>query len=215
METKSRHLALAAVVAAIVGAVAAVQAFIDPPPLRLAGALPRSSGSKATGEPPAARGPTAPEISGIVRWLNSEPLDMNALRGKVVLVDFWTYSCINCQRTLPYLRDWHEKYAGKGLVILGIHSPEFEFEKVEANVREAVAREGVTWPVAMDNDFATWQAYHNRYWPHEFLVDEEGTVRYDHIGEGAYRETEMRIRELLIEAGADVSSIPLGRSRGA
>ena len=120
---------------------------------------------------------TAEEFKGIVQWLNSDPLTLEDLRGRVVLIDFWTYSCINCLRTLPYLRDWNEKYASRGLTIVGVHSPEFEFEKVETNVREAIIRERVTWPVAMDNDFATWRAYRNRWWPNKFLIDQDGVVR--------------------------------------
>ena len=159
---------------------------------------------------PSSTSPTAEEFRGIVQWLNSDPLTLEDLRGRVVLIDFWTYSCINCLRTLPFLRDWNEKYASRGLTIVGVHSPEFEFEKDEANVREAIIRERVTWPVAMDNDFATWNAYRNRWWPNKFLIDQEGFVRYNHIGEGAYEETEHKIRALLTEAGYDVSDIPVG-----
>ena len=152
----------------------------------------------------------APEFRGIVQWVNSEPQTLEELRGKVVLIDFWTYSCINCLRTLPHLRSWHEKYAGEGLVMVGVHSPEFDFEKSETNVREAVIRERVTWPVAMDNDFDTWRAYRNQYWPRKYLIDANGIVRYDHIGEGAYLETESKIRELLREIGADLDGIQAG-----
>ena len=113
-------------------------------------------------------------------------------------------------RTLPYLRDWNEKYAANGLTIVGVHAPEFEFEKDEGNVREAMVRERITWPVAMDNDFNTWRAYKNRYWPHKFLMDQNGEARFHHIGEGAYLETELWIRALLEEAGNDISSIPIG-----
>lgn len=158
----------------------------------------------------ATSGPAAPEFVGIVQWLNSEPVTLASLRGRVVLLDFWTYSCINCLHTLPHVRDWHEKYATRGLVIVGVHSPEFDFEKSKENVRQAVARERVTWPVAMDNNFETWEAYQNRFWPHKFLIDRNGVVRYDHIGEGAYLETEMALRQLLSEIGADVSQIPVG-----
>ncbi len=150
------------------------------------------------------------EFRAIARWLNSDPLTLEALRGRIVLVDFWTYSCINCLRTLPYLRDWNEKYSGKGLTIVEVHSPEFGFEKVVSNVRHAVAREGIVWSVAMDNDFATWRAYRARWWPHKFLIDHKGDIRYHHMGEGAYRETELQIRDLLIEAGYDPSGIALG-----
>ena len=158
-------------------------------------------------------GPSAPDFVGITQWLNSEALSLAELKGRVVLVDFWTYTCINCIRTMPYLRDWQEKYAGRGLVMVGVHSPEFEFEKRESNVRDAMVRRGVTWPVAMDNDFATWRAYENRYWPHKFLIDGNGIVRYHHIGEGAYLETENQIRNLLTESGYEVSDISVGGVR--
>ena len=161
------------------------------------------------GLPLAPTGRQAEDFKGIVQWLNSDPLTLEELQGRVVLVDFWTYSCINCLRTLPFLRDWNGKYASRGLTIVGVHSPEFNFEKDEANVREALTREQVAWPVAMDNDFATWRAYRNRWWPNKFLIDENGTVRYNHIGEGAYEETEHQIRALLTEAGYDVSDIPV------
>ena len=160
--------------------------------------------------PPRGPWPDAPEFAGIVKWLNTQPLTMDELRGRVVLIDFWTYTCINCLRTLPYIRDWNSKYASRGLVIVGVHSPEFEFEKREEGVREAIVRESVTWPVAMDNDFKTWRAYENRYWPHKFLIDHHGRIIYDHIGEGAYDETERMIRGALARAGYDVSGTTVG-----
>ena len=141
------------------------------------------------------RGP-APEIQS-VQWLNSEPLTMEGLRGKVVLVDFWTYSCINCIRTLPYLKQWNEKYADKGLVIIGMHTPEFDFEKSEDNVRAAMEKFGIKYAVAMDNDYVMWRAYGNSYWPRKYLIDREGNIVYDHIGEGGYEETEQVIQKLL------------------
>jgi len=122
----------------------------------------------------------------------------------VVLVDFWTYSCINCIRTLPYLKDWHDKYADDGMVIIGVHTPEFKFEKEIANVEAAVKGFGVMYPVAMDNDYRTWNAYGNRWWPHKYLIDKNGKVRYDHIGEGGYAETESQIVRLLKEINQDV-----------
>ncbi len=149
----------------------------------------------------------APELTGISGWLNSEPLTMQALRGKVVLVDFWTYSCINCIRTLPYVTGWYGKYKEEGFVVLGVHTPEFEFEKSKENVAAALKRFGITYPVAQDNDFGTWNAYQNQYWPAHYLVDKQGQVRYTHFGEGKYQETEMAIRYLLGETGtADVPS---------
>ena len=151
---------------------------------------------------------TAPEFKGIEAWINSEPLTVKELRGKVVLVDFWTYTCVNCIRTIPYLREWNEKYADDGLVIIGVHSPEFEFEKDYSNVLQATKYHGVTWSVAQDNDFKTWENYSNRFWPAKYLIDEGGVVRYTHFGEGAYDEIEKQIRSLLIDAGASLSSSP-------
>ncbi len=146
----------------------------------------------------------APEFKGISNWLNSEPLTMEGLKGKVVLIDFWTYSCINCIRTLPHIVEWDKKYRDKGLVIIGVHTPEFEFEKVAENVQAAIDAHGIEYPVAQDNNYATWNAWKNRYWPHKFLVDKDGKIRYDHIGEGGYEETEKQIQELLAELGEDV-----------
>ncbi len=138
----------------------------------------------------------APELTGIKGWINSEPINITSLKGKVVLVDFWTYSCINCIRTLPYLRSWHEKYSPK-LVIIGVHTPEFEFEKDYNNVKAAVEKYGLKYAIAQDNDYATWKAYGNRYWPRKYLIDKEGNIRFDHIGEGGYEETENAIQQLL------------------
>ena len=144
----------------------------------------------------------APEFVGITGSINTKPLNLSDLRGKVVLVDFWTYSCINCIRTIPYLVDWNEKYSDKGLVIVGIHTPEFEFEKDIHNVQAAVKKFGIKYPVLQDNDKATWNAYQNRYWPRKYIVDSEGYIRYDHIGEGGYQETEKIIQNLLAERAA-------------
>ncbi len=152
---------------------------------------------------------TAPEFAGVTAWLNSEVLTMDELRGRPVLIDFWTFGCINCIRTLPHVRAWHDAYAPHGLVIVGVHTPEFRHEYVEENVRESLPSRGVIWPVAMDNDYKTWRAYQNRFWPHKFLIDQEGQIRYHHIGEGAYQETEKAIRSLLAGAGTDLSHIPL------
>ncbi len=139
----------------------------------------------------------APQIAGIEAWLNSSPLDMQALKGKVVLIDFWTYSCINCVRTLPYLTEWDQKYRDQGLVIIGVHTPEFEFEKKRANVEAAIAQHGIRYPVALDNRFGTWDSFKNRYWPAHYLIDRDGRVVYQHFGEGKYAETENNIRYLL------------------
>jgi cytochrome c biogenesis protein CcdA/thiol-disulfide isomerase/thioredoxin len=148
-----------------------------------------------------------PPLSGATTWINSPPLTREQLRGKVVVVDFWTYSCINCLRALPYVRAWAEKYKDQGLVVIGVHTPEFAFEKSEANVREAVARLGVTYPVAMDNDFAVWRAFKNQYWPAHYFIDAQGRIRHHHFGEGDYDGSERVIQQLLKEAGAaDVAS---------
>ena len=142
------------------------------------------------------RGP-APEFAGVDTWLNSAPLTMNDLRGKVVLVDFWTYSCINCLRTLPYVRKWHEKYKDQGLVVIGVHTPEFAFERRTSNVQTAIRRFGVNYPVGQDNQYATWHAYKNQYWPASYLIDRNGRIMHQHFGEGGYEEMEAAIRALL------------------
>ena len=154
-----------------------------------------------------ADGPQAPEVIGINAWINSQPVKISDLLGKVVLVDFWTYTCVNCIRTLPYLKVWHSKYADDGLVILGVHTPEFKFEEELENVRQAVKDNGIGWTVGLDNGYETWRSYKNRYWPAKYLIDKDGIVRYTHFGEGAYEITEMKIRELLEEAGSDLSQI--------
>lgn len=141
----------------------------------------------------------APEFTGITSYINTNATELSDLKGKVVLVDFWTYSCINCIRTLPYLVDWNHKYSDKGLVIVGVHSPEFEFEKNTNNVKQAVTRFGIEYPVLLDNDHGTWNAFQNSYWPRKYLVDSDGYIRYDHIGEGGYVETENAIKNLLSE----------------
>ncbi len=140
---------------------------------------------------------TAPELVGITGWINSPPLSIEELKGKVVLVDFWTYSCINCLRTIPYLEKWDRLYRDKGLVIIGVHTPEFAFEKQLENVKKAVEQLGIDYPVALDNDYETWRAYHNNYWPAHYLIDQEGNIYMVHYGEGAYVETENGIRALL------------------
>lgn len=153
------------------------------------------------------KGIKAPEIISGGVWFNSDPLTLSDLKGKVVVIDFWTYSCINCQRTLPYLRSWNDKYRDKGLVIIGVHAPEFEFEKSEKNVSQAIKDFNLTYPIVQDNDFKTWRAYNNRFWPAKYFIDKEGYIRYHHFGEGAYDESEKVIQELLKEAGAtDVTS---------
>ncbi len=139
----------------------------------------------------------APEFVGLQNWINSEPLSMEKLKGKVVLIDFWTYSCINCIRTLPYLTEWDRKYRDQGLVIVGVHSPEFDFERKLDNVKAAVKEYGIHYPVAQDNNFDTWDRFKNRYWPAHYLIDRDGNVVYTHFGEGQYDVTENNIRYLL------------------
>src|SRR5215216_207321 len=134
-------------------------------------------------------------------WINSPPLTAPALRGKVVLIDFWTYTCINWLRTLPYVRAWHEKYRDQGLVVIGVHAPEFSFEKVSSNVHSAVKDLRVDYPVAVDNEHVIWRAFRNNYWPAVYFIDAQGRVRHHHFGEGAYEQSEMIIQELLAEAG--------------
>ena len=159
-------------------------------------------------------GNQAPEFQEITSWINSEPLSMEELRGKVVLIDFWTYTCVNCIRTFPYLKEWHAKYVDKGLTIVGVHSPEFEFEKVRENVVQSATEHGLSYPIAQDNDFRTWRAYFNRFWPAKYLVDQDGVVRYTHFGEGDYDVTEREIRKLLEEAGVDLSGIQASADPG-
>jgi cytochrome c biogenesis protein CcdA/thiol-disulfide isomerase/thioredoxin len=142
-----------------------------------------------------------PPLSGATAWLNSPPLSMELLRGKVVVVDFWTYSCINCLRALPYVAGWYEKYKDHGLVVLGVHAPEFAFEKDPGNVRRAVGELHITYPVALDNNYAIWQGFNNQYWPAHYFIDSLGRIRAHHFGEGNYEESEQTIRRLLIEAG--------------
>ncbi|MBC3362863.1 cytochrome c biogenesis protein DipZ [Pseudomonas sp. SWRI154] len=143
-----------------------------------------------------------PSLDGAVQWLNSPPLDREALRGKVVLVDFWTYDCINCQHTLPYVNDWARKYEKDGLVVIGVHTPEYGYEKIIANVRDQVRKLDIQYPVAIDNQYAIWRAFNNQYWPAHYFIDAKGQVRYSHFGEGQYGEQEQVIQQLLQEAKA-------------
>ena len=147
-----------------------------------------------------------PELSGAVLWLNSKPLTKADLKGKVVLVDFWTYSCINCLRTLPYVKAWEEKYRADGLVVIGVHAPEFAFERSEQNVRKAVSDLGITYPVALDNDFKIWRSFQNEYWPAHYFIDRKGMIRHTHFGEGEYEESEKTVRNLLMEDGTQLSA---------
>lgn len=159
--------------------------------------------SKAKAEPTLdnARGPM-PSLSGAVEWLNSPALTSESLRGKVVLVDFWTYDCINCQHTLPYVKDWAQKYQKDGLVVIGVHTPEYGFERIISNVRDEVKKLGITYPVAIDNNYAIWRNFDNQYWPAHYLIDAKGQVRFTHFGEGRYETQEKMIQQLLQEAKA-------------
>ena len=141
----------------------------------------------------------APEFTGIDKWLNSDPLTLQQLRGKVVLVDFWTYTCINCIHVLPYVKTWNQKYKDQGLAVVGVHTPEYPFERGTDNVKSAIKRFGITFPVAQDNNYATWRAYDNQYWPAFYLVDKKGHVAYTHFGEGDYAQTEAKIQALLAQ----------------
>lgn len=155
--------------------------------------LPEAESRQVTDGQPVA----APELTGISEWINSDPVTLKQLRGKVVLVDFWTYSCINCIRTQPYLNSWYDRYHDDGFEIIGVHAPEFAFERVPENVEKAVRDADIKYPVALDNDFATWNAYQNRYWPAKYLIDQDGNIVWSHFGEGGYDEAEQRIRELV------------------
>ena len=205
-ETPTDEPAASPVATATAVPAAAADDSAEPTPI-----MPEFEVSENTG---GAVGDNAPEFTGISEWLNSDALTIEELRGEVVLIDFWTYTCINCIRTMPYLRDWNEKYADSGLTMIGVHTPEFDFEKITENVNAASEELGVVWPVAQDNDFGTWRAYSNRFWPAKYLIDANGVVRYTHFGEGAYDETEHHIRALLEEAGSDVSDIAAGSDEG-
>ena len=152
-----------------------------------------------------ASGPEAPDFTGIDQWLNSPPLTMPHLRGNVVLVDFWTYMCGNCLNTLPYVKQWHERYARDGLIVVGVHTPELPAERDPKKVEEAVERYGISYPIALDPDYGTWRAYKNHFWPALYLIDRQGRVDYRHIGEGDYAQTEARIRSLLADATSNAA----------
>lgn len=145
-------------------------------------------------------GPLMPQLSGAVEWLNSPALTRESLRGKVVLVDFWTYDCINCQRSLPYVNQWAKKYQKDGLVVIGVHTPEFDYERVVDNVRQQVKKLGIEYPVAIDNNHVIWHAFNNQYWPAHYFVDAKGQVRASHFGEGQYQQQEQFIQRLLKES---------------
>jgi thiol-disulfide isomerase/thioredoxin len=183
MSFRFQPLAVAAFAAAAVAVVAAAA----------------SSSVPAVPAAPVRSSSLAPEFTGIEKWLNSEPLSMQQLRGKVVLVDFWTFACINCVNTLPYVKSWHQKYKDQGLVVVGVHTPEYPFERSTENVKTAIRQYDIRYPVAQDNRYATWNAYANQYWPAVYLIDKKGQVVYTHFGEGQYAQTEATIQALLAQ----------------
>ncbi len=189
-------------------------------PISPSDGTPTTQPSDKTGQQPSSKlsgnpvGSAAPNFAGVSNWINSKPLQITDLKGKVVLIDFWTYTCVNCIRTLPYLREWYQKYSDKGLVIVGVHTPEFEFEKNADNVAAAAHNYGVNYPIAQDNDYKTWDAFNNRYWPAKYLIDKDGIIRYTHFGEGNYDETEQKIRELLEGAGGNIGAVTSNPDKG-
>ena len=183
---KPSHLLPVSYAPTVVGANSAEPALLPAPPARSLATLPVEG--------------TLPDLAGATTWLNSPPLSAQALRGKVVLVDFWTFACINCQRALPYVRAWAAKYKDQGLVVVGVHAPEFAFERKVANVQRAARDLGLTFPIAIDNDFAIWKSFSNQYWPSHYFVDAQGRIRFHHFGEGEYERSEQVIRQLLDEA---------------
>ncbi|HUZ70792.1 MAG TPA: redoxin family protein [Candidatus Saccharimonadales bacterium] len=199
----NRYRIVLLVVAAMVAAAIAVAVLRPQAPPTLAG-----TGSNARLLPVGQRSP-APEFTGIDAWINSPPLSVSGLRGRVALIDFWTFSCVNCVRTIPHLQALYSAYRSRGFVIIGVHSPEFDFEKMYANVVAAVGRRGVTWPVAVDSEMATWNAYGNQVWPAEYLLDQRGRVTYVNLGEGNYVQTDSAVASLL---GASVRPMPSSTS---
>ena len=213
-----------AALAVLAAACAGNDALVAPAPTTAATAPPATESEQAmpptTPSTPAPRpidtvqpgGYKGPDLAGTGEWFNSQPTTIGDLlsSGRVVLVDFWTYTCINCLRTIPFLRDWHEKYSDRGLTILGVHAPEFEFEKLPENVAAAIESHGIGWPVVQDNQMKTWQAFRNHYWPAKYLIGIDGKTRFSHFGEGEYLETEREIRLALEAAGYDVSDIEEG-----
>ena len=167
---------------------------------------PSVNGSAAGSVFPVGERVGAPEFTGIDAWINSPPLSLPALHGKVALIDFWTFSCVNCVRTIPHLQQLYNAYRDRGFVIVGVHSPEFDFEKVLPNITAAVRRLGVTWPVAVDSEMATWNAYSNNAWPAEYLLDQQGRVAYVNLGEGNYDATDAAVASLLLPSSRCYSS---------
>jgi thiol-disulfide isomerase/thioredoxin len=175
------------------------------------GGMMRASQGANDNAPPLPVEGQLPSLNGAVQWLNSPPLTAQSLRGKVVLIDFWTYSCINCLRALPYVKSWYERYKDQGLVVIGVHAPEFAFEKNLDNVKKATHDLGIDYPVAVDNNYAIWRSLNNEYWPAHYFVDAQGRIRYHHFGEGDYAQSEKVIQQLLAEAGhANAEKVPTG-----
>lgn len=154
----------------------------------------------------ALQNPKAPDFTGINHWINSGPLSLEQLKGKVVLVEFWTYDCINCIHVMPHVKQWHERYRDRGLVVVGVHTPEYGHERILGNLEKAVKRFDIGYPVAQDNDYKTWNAFENRYWPALYLIDQNGEIVYRHFGEGAYETTEREIQRLLDATTAAAAS---------
>ena len=199
----TRYRAALVTIAALIVAAVLFTVVHDPAP-------PATASSTGGEVLPAGERVGAPDFTGIDGWLNTTPLTLADLRGKVVLIDFWTFSCVNCVRTIPHLKVLYDAYRSRGLVIVGVHSPEFDFEKVTANVAAAVKRLGVPWPVAIDSQMATWNAYRNQYWPAEYLLDQQGRVAYTSFGEGDYPQTDAAVAELLnVHTAALPSSTPV------
>jgi thiol-disulfide isomerase/thioredoxin len=219
MQSRATLVSALVVIVPVVVVLIAVLALAKPSPSSPASsvgdAMPPKANLAATAAQPAASaqqapavvaapsprptGPAAPDFDGGGAWVNSQPLKLADLsaQGKLVLVDFWTLGCYNCTNTLPYVKQWWQKYKDQGLVIVGVHTPEFDYEHKLENVQEAVKREGIGWPVVQDNDYTIWRAYGNHYWPHFYLVDERGQIIYEHIGEGAYDQTDAQIAAAL------------------
>jgi thiol-disulfide isomerase/thioredoxin len=207
MNNKYKNFILIVVLIGIVAAIVVISAkkpvHIDSstaPDVTSSVAVPADTGRAAVLANKAQQYSKAKELADPSGFINTAPFKLSDLVGKkVILVDFWTYSCINCQRTIPYLNAWYQKYKDAGLVIVGVHTPEFDFEKDQSNVAAAVQKAGIQYPVVMDNNMGTWNAYGNQYWPHEYLIDIDGYVVHDHIGEGGYAETEQAIQNALQE----------------
>lgn len=194
MTTRTRSLLATVLLGAGVITAAAVLDLGPTPPANAAGAK-----KVVTAKPNVSKPYAAPEFTALQNWVNSKPLTLDGLKGKVVLINFWTFGCVNCQNTLPHVKDLYAKYHDQGFEIVGIHAPEFGYEQEIANVRKAVKDDGIAWPVAQDNGFKTWRKYKNGYWPAFYYLDRSGNVRHTHIGEGKYAEQDAVVAALLAE----------------